>query len=139
MGSGKNLSCCRVIEPGTKGRNLIIVMIKPIQSTNYGSSPEREVFPVDIEKVFWRHIIDGLLSTRLQQAVLLNSIKENVKVLEVEGWRSSVVRALVAKASGPGLNSPVTTKIFLLFSFAFIQTPLGEKVSIEYSSLSIIT
>ncbi len=35
-----------------KCQNLIIVMIKPFQSTNYGSSPEGEVFPVDIEKVF---------------------------------------------------------------------------------------
>ncbi len=51
-------------------------------------------------------------------------------VLEVEGCRSSVVRALVAKASGPGLESPATTKIFSRFSFAFFQTPLGEKVSI---------
>ena len=32
-------------------------------------------FPVDTKKVFLRHIISGLLSTRLQQAVLLNSIK----------------------------------------------------------------
>ncbi len=52
-----------------KGQNLIIVMIKPFQSTNYGSSLEGEVFPVDTEKVFWRHIIGGLLSMRLQQAV----------------------------------------------------------------------
>ncbi len=43
--------------------------------------------------------------------VLLNSIKEqNVRVLEVEGCRSSVDRALAAKA--------------------IIQTPLGEKISI---------
>ncbi len=35
-----------------KGQNLIIVMLKPFQSTNYGSSPEGEVFPVDTEKVF---------------------------------------------------------------------------------------
>ncbi len=61
--------------------------------------------------------------------VLLNSIKGNVKVLEVEGCHSSVVRALVAKASGPGFESPATTKIFSHFSFAFFQTPLGEKVS----------
>ncbi len=58
-----------------KGQNLIIVMRKPFQSTNYGSSPEGKVFPVDTEKVFWRHIIGDLLSTRLQLAVLLNSIK----------------------------------------------------------------
>ncbi len=51
-----------------------------------------------------------------------------MKVLEVEGCRSSVVRALVAKASGPGFESPATIKIF---SFAFFsRPPLGEKVSI---------
>ncbi len=36
----------------------------------------------------------------------------------------------LAKASGPGFESPATTKIFSHFSFAFFQTPLGEKVSI---------
>ncbi len=51
---------------------------------NYGSFPEGEVSPVDTEKVFWRYIIGGLLSTRLQQAVLLNSIKE--KCEGVRGW-----------------------------------------------------
>ncbi len=55
---------------------------------------------------------------------------KNVKVLEVVGCRSSVVRTLVAKASGPGFDSPVTTKIFSHSSFAFSKTPLGEKVSI---------
>ncbi len=91
---------------------------------------EGEVFPVDTEKVFWRHIIGGLLSTRLQQAVLLNSIRGwNVKVLEVEGCRISVVRALVAEASGPGFDSRRQQRFFI-FSFAFFQTPLGEKVSI---------
>ncbi len=55
---------------------------------------------------------------------------KNVKVLEVKGCRSSVVRALVAKASGPGFESPATIKIF---SFAFFsRPPLGEKVSICY-------
>ena len=46
-----------------------------------------------------------------------------MKVLEVEGCRSSVVRALVAKASGPGFESPATTKIFSHFSFAFFPDP----------------
>ncbi len=55
---------------------------------------------------------------------------KNVRVLEVEGCHSSVVRALVAKTSGPGFESLATTKIFSHFSFAFFQTPLGEKVSI---------
>ncbi len=55
---------------------------------------------------------------------------KNVRVLEVEGCCSSVVRALVAKASGPGSESPATTNIFSHFSFAFFQTPLGEKMSI---------
>ncbi len=53
-----------------------------------------------------------------------------MKVLEVMGCRNSVVRTLVAKASGPGFNSPATTKIFSHFSIAFFQTPLCEKVSI---------
>ncbi len=53
-----------------------------------------------------------------------------MKVLEVNGCRSSVVRALVVKVSGPGFESPATTKIFSHFSFGFLQTPLGEKVSI---------
>ncbi len=47
---------------------------------------------------------------RLQQAVLLN--RKNVRVLEVEGCRSSVVRAPVAKTGDPGFESPATTKIF---------------------------
>ncbi len=73
---------------------------------------------------------------RLQQAVLLNSIKEKCNILEVEGCCSSVVRALVAKASGPGFKSPATTKIFSNFSFAFFQTPLGEKVfNLKYFSI----
>ncbi len=54
-----------------------------------------------------------------------------MKVLEVEGCRRSVVRELVAKAGGPGFESPATTKI-LSHSFAFFQTPPGEKVSINY-------
>ncbi len=53
-----------------------------------------------------------------------------MKALEVEGCRSSVVRALVAKAGGPGFESSSTTKFFFTISFAFFQTPLGEKVSI---------
>ncbi len=46
-----------------------------------------------------------------------------MKVLEVEGCRSSVVRALVAKASGPGFESPVTTKIFFTFFLCFFPDP----------------
>ena len=42
-----------------------------------------------------------------------------MRVLEVEGCRSSVVRALVAKASGPGFESPATTKIFHIFPLLF--------------------
>ncbi len=53
-----------------------------------------------------------------------------MKVLEVEGCRSSVVRAPLAEAGGPGFEYPATIKIFSHFSFAFFQTPLGEKVSI---------
>ncbi len=50
-----------------------------------------------------------------------------MKVLEVVGCCISVVRALVAKAGGPGFDSPATTKIASHFSFTFFQTP---KVSI---------
>ena len=35
-----------------------------------------------------------------------------MRVLEVEGCRSSVVRAPVAKAGGPGFKSQATTKVF---------------------------
>ncbi len=41
-----------------------------------------------------------------------------MKVLEVVGCRRSVVRALVAKASGPGFNSMATTEIISHFAFA---------------------
>ncbi len=68
-----------------EGQNLVIVMIKHFQSISYGYSPEGEVFPVDIEKVFLQHIIDGLLSTRLQQVVLLNSIKVKCEGLGSRG------------------------------------------------------
>ncbi len=67
-----------------KDQNLIVVMIKPFQFTNYGSTLEGEVFP-DIEKVFRRHIIGGLLSTRLQQAEVLNSIKVKCEGLGSRG------------------------------------------------------
>ncbi len=46
-----------------------------------------------------------------------------MKVLEVVGCRSSVVRALVAKASGPGFDSPATTKIFSHFFLCFSPDP----------------
>ena len=46
-----------------------------------------------------------------------------MRVLEVEGCRSSVVRAPVAKAGGPGFESPATTKICSHFSFAFFLDP----------------
>ncbi len=64
------------------------------------------------EKCDKTHIIGGLLSTRLQQAVLLNSIKVKYEGLGGCGLLYSVVRALVAKASGPGFDSLATTKIF---------------------------
>ncbi len=69
----------------------------------------------------------GMLKMTLQQVVLrINGVK--LKVLEVEGCCSSVVRALVVKASGTGFKSPATTMIFLHCSFAFFWTALGEKV-----------
>ncbi len=39
------------------------------------------------------------------------------KVLEVVGCCSSVARALVANARGPGFDSPATTKIFSHFAW----------------------
>ncbi len=42
-----------------------------------------------------------------------------MKVLEVVGCRSSVVRALVAKVRGHWFDTPVTTNIFSHFTFAF--------------------
>ncbi len=53
-----------------------------------------------------------------------------MRVLEVEGCRSSVVRALVAKARGPWFDSSATTEIFSHFTFASLKTPLSEKGSI---------
>ncbi len=69
-------------------------------------------------------IIGGLLSTRLQHAVLLNSRYKgkNMRVLEVMGCRSLVATALVAKARGHGFDSLVTTETSL--HFAFVSRPL---------------
>ncbi len=53
-------------------------------------------------------------------AVLLNSIKEKVKVLEVEGCRSLVVRALWLKPAALG-SIPGNNQDISLFSFAFFQ------------------
>ncbi len=41
--------------------------------------------------------------------VLLYSIKGKCEGLEVEGCGSSVVRALIAKTSDPGFESPATS------------------------------
>ncbi len=41
--------------------------------------------------------------------------RKNVRVLEVEGCRSSVVIALVAKASGPGFDSRRQLRFFHTF------------------------
>ncbi len=49
---------------------------------------------------------------RLQQVIQLNSIKVNVRVLEIVGGHSSVVRALVAKARVPEFDSLAMTKTF---------------------------
>ncbi len=43
----------------------------------------------------------------------------------MEVLESSVVRALVAKASGPGFNSPATTKIFFHIFLCFFPDPFG--------------
>ncbi len=44
--------------------------------------------------------------------IQLNSIKVNVRVLEIVGGHSSVVRALVAKARVPEFDSLAMTKTF---------------------------
>ncbi len=46
------------------------------------------------------------------------------------GCRSSVVRALVAKTSGPGFDSLATTKFFHTFYLCFSLTLECDKVSI---------
>ncbi len=45
-----------------------------------------------------------------------------MKVLEVVGCRSSVARALVAKARGPGFDSPTITEIFHILPYASLRT-----------------
>ncbi len=60
---------------GLKRIYLIIVMIKPFQSTNYGSFLEGEVFQCTPKQYFVMAYNYGLSSTRLQQAVLLYRIK----------------------------------------------------------------
>ncbi len=50
---------------------------------------------------------------------IIISLIGNVMVLEVEGCRSSAVRALVAKASGSGFDFPATTKIVFTFCLCF--------------------
>ncbi len=101
-----------------KGQNLIIMMLKP-------SAPLRRWRCVLTAHNWWSFEYETTASGTTQQYK-----RKNMRALEVEGCRSSVVRALVAKASGPRFESLATTKIFSHFSFAFIQTPLGEKVSI---------
>ncbi len=44
-----------------------------------------------------------------------SALKENVKVLEVEGCRSSVVIAQVAEASCPGFGSRRRSSFFIFF------------------------
>ncbi len=61
-----------------------------------------------------------------------------MKVLEVVGCCSSMARALVANARGPGFDSPVTTKIFSHFAFVSLQTPLSEKVSILQKEVKML-
>ena len=98
-------------------QNLIIVMTTPFLFTNYTPLWRGEVFPVDTEKVFWRHIIGDWLSMRLQQTVLLNSISDSLGSCGV--YRRSVARALVATARGHGFDSLATTEIFFTFYLCF--------------------
>ncbi len=74
-----------------------------------------------------------------------------MKVLEVEGCRSSVVKALMAEASGPGFDSrrqprffifflcffpdPFRLENFYLITYLFKSEGLG---SIEYIKVSIV-
>ncbi len=66
----------------------------------------------------------ALITELRQPSTFKTSHFSFMKVLEVEGCRSSVVRALVAKASGPGFKSPATTKIFFTFFLGFFPDPL---------------
>ncbi len=104
--------------------HLIIVMLKPFQSTNYGSfSRGRGVSRRHQKGIFIDVFIDGgLLSMRLQQAVQLNSIREKCQGLGSQGCCNSVVRALVAEASGPGFDSQPLPRYFI-FSFAIFPDP----------------
>ena len=111
-----------IIKTRLKGQNLIIVMLKRFRSTDYGSSLEGEVFQVDTEKVFWRHIISGLLT----------ATRGTTQQYKRKIWWSWKSRVVIAKELVTlGSNPRATTKIFSHFSFAFFQTPLGEKVSIQ--------
>ncbi len=58
-----------------------------------------------------------------------------MKVLDVVGCCSSVVKALVARDSGPGFDSLVTTTIFYIFTllFFFIGQNLITKKYYDYS------
>ncbi len=58
---------------------------------------------------------------RLQQAILLNSIKEKM----LRSWKTRVVvaRALVAEDSGPGFDSRRQPRFFIYFPLLF-STPL---------------
>ncbi len=54
-----------------------------------------------------------------------------MRVLEVEGCRSSVVRALVAEASSPGFDSRGQPRLFFFFFLCFFPR--------EFISIIIIT
>ncbi len=75
------------------------------------------------------------MSTRLQQAVLLNSIKVKCEGLEIVGHRTSVARALVANARVPGFDSPATTEILPLLLFRPLQVRMFQSSFYEGSEL----
>ncbi len=60
-----------------------------------------------------------------------------MRVLEVEGCRSSVVRALVAKARGPGFESLATTKGFFHF-FPLLHSESFNLVFMKGQNLIIV-
>ncbi len=99
-----------------KGQNLIIVMIKAFSIHKLWLLSRGG--GVSTEKVFWRHIIGGLLRTKLQQAVL-HSIKEKI-------WRSWKLRVVVAQWLEYWWLKPVSlgsipgdNQYFSFFSFTF--------------------
>ena len=105
-----------------KGQNLIIVMIKAFSIhklwllSRGGGVSSRHWKGVLTAHNWWSVEYETAASGTPQYK------GKNMKVLEVEGCRSSVVRVLVAKASSPGFDSWRQPRFFI-FSFTFFPDP----------------